>query len=184
MASIEIRLCPFSRLTSIRRWRAQGYLECVAGRITEESFEKFCCNHPEKIPYWQLNKKIQLWLDGFGYPANEGFRIGELAAMLHVSPKTVRRWISLTWLQVRQDRITRESVAQFCGLHPEMIRCEVLSSESRELLTRTDRPGGSWGFTGFHHSGVVGGGRIVKLVCNTLASKVARVGLHQRRLRR
>lgn len=145
LASIEIRLCPFSRLTSIRRWRAQGYLECVAGRITEESFEKFCCNHPEKIPYRQLNKKIQLWLDGFGYPANEGFRIGELAAMLHVSPKTVRRWISLTCLQVRQDRISRESVARFCGLHPEMIRFEVLSSETRELLTRMDRPGGPGG---------------------------------------
>src|SRR5512139_869392 len=75
----------------VRRWRARGHLDCVAGRITEESFEKFCRNHSEKIPYQQLSREMQLWLDGYGYPSGQGLRVGELATMLHVSPKTVRR---------------------------------------------------------------------------------------------
>jgi hypothetical protein len=33
------------------------------------------------------------------FPAGQGLRVGELAAILRVSPKTVRWWISLTWLR-------------------------------------------------------------------------------------
>jgi DNA-binding transcriptional MerR regulator len=124
----------------VRRWRARGYLDCVAGRITEESFERFCRNHPDKIPYRQLSREMQLWLDGFGYPAGQGLRVGELASMLHVSPKTVRRWISLAWLQVTHNRIPRESVARLHSQHPELIRFEVLSAEIREMLAGLPTP--------------------------------------------
>ena len=104
---LQVSIC------QVRRWRAKGYLDCVAGRITEESFEKFCRNHPEKISYRQLSGDIQLWLDGFGYPAGQGFRVGELAALLHVSPKTVRRWISLTWPQVKIIALSMHADPQY-----------------------------------------------------------------------
>jgi DNA-binding transcriptional MerR regulator len=123
----------------VRRWRARGYLDCVAGRITEESFEKFCRNHPEKIPYRQLSREIQLWLDGFGYPAGQGVRVGELAAILHVSPKTVRRWIGLNWLKVTQNRIPEESVARFVRQYRESIGLPELPIEIREMLARLDQ---------------------------------------------
>jgi len=122
----------------VRRWRARGYLDCVAGRITEESFEKFCRNHPEKIPYRQLSREMQLWLDGYGYPAGQGLRVNELASMLHVSPKTVRRWIGLAWLQVKQNRISEESVGRFLRHHREAIRFEKLPIEICEMLARLD----------------------------------------------
>lgn len=123
----------------VRRWRARGYLDCVAGRITEESFEKFCRNHPEKIPYRQLSREMQLWLNGFGYPDGQGFRVSELASMLHVSPKTIRRWISLTWLQVNRDRISAESLARFFLYHRAAIRFEDLAIETREVLATLER---------------------------------------------
>ncbi len=124
----------------VRRWRARGYLDCVAGRITEDSFEKFCRNHPEKIPYRKLSREMQLWLDGFGYPAGQGLRVGELASMLHVSPKTVRRWIGLAWLRAEHKRIPEESVARFVRQHSELIRLEELSPDTREMLTKLQSP--------------------------------------------
>jgi hypothetical protein len=60
--------------------------------------------------------------------------------MLHVSPKTVRRWISLAWLQVKQNRIPEESVARLFRQHPDLIAAEVLSPDVREWLSKIDQP--------------------------------------------
>jgi hypothetical protein len=121
-------------IRQIRRWRQRGYLECVSGRITEESFEKFCRNHSEKIPFRQLGQEMQLWLESFGYPTGQGFRLTELAGLLRVSPKKVRRWVAMNWLQERQKRIPEESVAKLCRLHSEVIPVERLSPEAGALL--------------------------------------------------
>ncbi len=51
----------------VRRWRRKGYLGGVNGRITEESFAKFCKTHADKIPYGRLSAATQLWLRGYGY---------------------------------------------------------------------------------------------------------------------
>ena len=51
----------------VRRWRRKGYLDSVNGRITEESFARFCKKHAEKIPYDQLDADIRLWLRSYGY---------------------------------------------------------------------------------------------------------------------
>jgi hypothetical protein len=51
----------------VRRWREKRYLDGVNGRITSESFAKFCKNHAEKIPYGELDENVQLWLWGYGY---------------------------------------------------------------------------------------------------------------------
>jgi hypothetical protein len=118
----------------IRRWRRRGYLECMSGRITEESFEKFCRDHPDKIPYRQLSHETQLWLESFGYPAGEGFRLTELADILRVSPKKVRRWIAMNWLQERQKRIPIESLAKLCRQHSEVIPVDRLSPDAGALL--------------------------------------------------
>ena len=57
----------------VRRWRQKGYLTGRSGRITEESFIKFCRAHAEKIPYAQLGWDAKVWLRSFGYrpPAPE-----------------------------------------------------------------------------------------------------------------
>ena len=123
-------------LRQVRRWRVKGYLESVGGRITEESFEKFCRNHTDKIPYRQLSREIQLWLDGYGYPAGQGFRLTELAQMLKVSPKTIRRWLGLGWLQMKQKRIPEDSLARFSRQHPEEIRLEELPPATLDRLRR------------------------------------------------
>jgi hypothetical protein len=83
---------------------------------------------------------MQLWLDGYGYPAGHGLRVNELASMLHVSPKTVRRWISLAWLQVKHNRIPEEYVARLFRQHPELVRLDVLSSDTRDWLSRIEQP--------------------------------------------
>jgi hypothetical protein len=51
----------------VRRWREKRYLDGINGRITADSFAKFCKDHAEKIPYRQLDKNVQLWLWGYGY---------------------------------------------------------------------------------------------------------------------
>lgn len=51
----------------IRRWRIKGYFHSVNGRITEESFARFCREHAEKIPYDQLDAATRLWLRSYGY---------------------------------------------------------------------------------------------------------------------
>jgi hypothetical protein len=54
-------------IRQVRRWRQKGYLRGINGRITEESFAKFCRIHAEKIPYDRLGWDTQLWLRSFGY---------------------------------------------------------------------------------------------------------------------
>lgn len=54
-------------IRQVRRWRQKGYLRGMNGRITEESFAKFCRIHAEKIPYDALGWDAQLWLRSFGY---------------------------------------------------------------------------------------------------------------------
>lgn len=126
----------------VRRWRAKGYLECVSGRITEDSFERFCRNHPDKIPYRQLSRETQRWLDSFGYQTDDGYRVAQLATMLHVSPKTVRRWTAMNWIEEHNKRIPEDALARLCRLHPEVIRVEELSLEAKMLLERLGFRGG------------------------------------------
>lgn len=54
-------------IRQVRRWRQKGYLKGRSGRITEESFIKFCRVHVEKIPYAQLGWDAKVWLRSFGY---------------------------------------------------------------------------------------------------------------------
>lgn len=54
-------------IRQVRRWRQKGYLRGVNGRITEESFARFCRTHAQKIPYDTLGWDVQLWLRSFGY---------------------------------------------------------------------------------------------------------------------
>lgn len=58
----------------IRRWRERGYLETTAGRITERSFERFCREHRDRIPYNSLDQTTQLWLRSLGYPSGSRSR--------------------------------------------------------------------------------------------------------------
>lgn len=55
----------------VRWWREKRYLHGVNGRITEESLERFCKTHPEKIPYRELDGNVRLWLRAYGYRDQE-----------------------------------------------------------------------------------------------------------------
>ena len=104
-------------LRQLRRWRARGYLDCVAGRITEDSFERFCRQHPDKIPFGDLDRNTQNWLDSFGYPHTDGYCVTGLAQILGVSRKRIRRWIELNWLHQRGRLISRDSIDRFRIIH-------------------------------------------------------------------
>ncbi len=55
----------------VRRWRERDYLKSVAGRITEQSFQRFCQERPDRIPYESLDRTTQRWLRDLGYPGSE-----------------------------------------------------------------------------------------------------------------
>jgi hypothetical protein len=118
----------------VRRWREKGYLRSVAGRITEESVEEFCREHPEKIPYYRLNPDIQLWLRELGYPAVDGVPPRELAQRLHVSRRTVTHWVRQCWLREIDGRITFESLRRFCRMKAGQIPWDRLENHELEWL--------------------------------------------------
>lgn len=118
----------------IRRWREKGYLESMAGRITEESFERLCTNRPSRIPYDSLDRNTQLWLRDFGYPAVEGFLPKELAAKLKVKRKEIRRWLARCWVRQCQGKITEESFRRFCRTHADAIPYDGLDPEIQKWL--------------------------------------------------
>ena len=118
----------------VRRWREKGYLRSAAGRITEESVEAFCREHPEKIPYYRLGPDIQLWLRELGYPAVDGVPPRELAQRLHVSRRIVTHWVRQCWLREIAGRITFVSFRRFCRLRANQIPWERLADDELEWL--------------------------------------------------
>ncbi len=118
----------------VRRWREKGYLKSVAGRITEESLEAFCRDHPEKIPYHELSEHVQLWLRDLGYPAVEGISPRELAGKLCVSRRRVTYWLRRAWLREIDGKIPTDSLCRFCRAHSDQIPYGKLDEESREWL--------------------------------------------------
>lgn len=118
----------------VRRWREKGYLRSAAGRITEESLEAFCRDHPEKIPYNELGEHVQLWLRDLGYPAVDGLSPRELAVKLNVSRRQVAYWLRRSWLREIDGKIPADSLRHFCRVHPEQIPSGRLDRETREWL--------------------------------------------------
>jgi len=54
-------------IRQVRRWRHKGYLVSVNGRITEESFSRFCRTHGDKIPKADIDDACRLWLRSYGF---------------------------------------------------------------------------------------------------------------------
>lgn len=118
----------------VRRWREKGYLKSVAGRITEESLEAFCRDHPEKIPYHELSEHVQLWLRDLGYPAVEGISPRELALKLNVCRRRVTYWLRRAWLREIDEKIPIDSLRRFCRAHPDQIPYGRLNEETQEWV--------------------------------------------------
>jgi len=118
----------------VRRWREKGYLRSAAGRITEESLEAFCRDHPEKIPYDELGEHVQLWLRDLGYPAVDGLSPRELTDKLNVSRRLVTYWLRRSWLREIDGKIPSDSIRRFCRAHPAQIPCDKLDEETQEWL--------------------------------------------------
>ena len=118
----------------VRRWREKGYLRSAAGRITEESLEAFCRDHPEKIPYHELSEHVQLWLRDLGYPGVEGISPRELAVKLNVSRRRVTYWLRRAWLREIDGIIPTDSLRRFCRAHPDQIPYTKLDEGSQEWV--------------------------------------------------
>lgn len=119
----------------VRRWREKGYLRSVAGRITEESLEAFCQDHPEKIPYHELSEHVQLWLRDLGYPAVDGISPRELANKLNVSRRRVTYWLRRAWLREIDGKIPADSLRRFCRAHADQITYGHLNKEAQGWVT-------------------------------------------------
>jgi len=80
----------------------------------------------------------------------EGYSHSELAELLGVSPKTVRKWVENGWLLVRSGRISEQSTERFLKSYPEeydlrrvdatWFKGMVFPSFGRTLLDRKSRP--------------------------------------------
>lgn len=118
----------------VRRWREKGYLRSAAGRITEESLEAFCRDHPEKIPYDELGGHVQLWLRDLGYPAVDGLSARELADKLNVSRRRVTYWLRRSWLREIDGKIPVDSLRRFCRVHADQVPYGKLDIKTQEWL--------------------------------------------------
>jgi hypothetical protein len=118
----------------VRRWREKGYLRSAAGRITEESLEAFCRDHPEKIPYDELGEHVQLWLRDLGYPAVDGLSPRELTEKLNVSRRQVAYWLRHCWIREINGKISVDSIRRFCRVHQDQIPYGRLDAETLEWL--------------------------------------------------
>ena len=124
----------------VRRWREKGYLRSAAGRITEESLEAFCRDHPEKIPYHELGEHVQLWLRDLGYPAVDGFSPRELADKLNVSRRLVTYWLRRSWVREIDGKIPADSLRRFCRVHQDQIPYGKLDAETQAWLRSMGYP--------------------------------------------
>jgi hypothetical protein len=59
---------------------------------------------------------------------SDGYTVYDLAALLHRSPKVVRRWIMLGWLNVRNPRVSRASLDAFIESHSGLLGLETPKS--------------------------------------------------------
>lgn len=121
-------------IRQVRRWRQKGYIESISGRISEDSFAKFCRSHGEKIPYHQLDSTVQLWLREHGYRAGNGFSRAQIASLLRVNRTTIRRWVTRHWLNTCGKSISEDSLRRFCRLHSDKIDFANLSPQAQETV--------------------------------------------------
>ena len=80
----------------------------------------------------------------------EGYSHSELAELLGVNPKTVRKWVENGWLFVRSGRISEQSTERFLKSYPEeydlrrvdaaWFKGMVFPSFGKTLLDRKSRP--------------------------------------------
>lgn len=73
-----------------------------------------------------------------------GFKAKDLAALLNVTVRQIRRWRSKGYLHGINGRITEESFSQFCKKHPDKIPFESLDGDAKLWLAsfgfRQDTP--------------------------------------------
>jgi hypothetical protein len=62
------------------------------------------------------------------------FTVNSLAAVLHVTPRQIRRWKERGWLQTKNRRITEDCLGQFLQAHPDQIPFDSLPREDQVFL--------------------------------------------------
>ena len=62
------------------------------------------------------------------------FTVNDVAALLRVTPRQVRRWKEQGWLNTRNRKITEECLGQFLRAHPDRIPFDSLERESQVYL--------------------------------------------------
>jgi hypothetical protein len=62
------------------------------------------------------------------------FTADTLAALLHVTPRQIRRWRERGWLETKDRRITEQCLGQFLRAHPDRIPFDSLRREDQVFL--------------------------------------------------
>jgi hypothetical protein len=62
------------------------------------------------------------------------FTVNALAALLHVTPRQIRRWKERGWLETKNRRITEDCLRRFLRAHPDRIPYASLGREDKVFL--------------------------------------------------
>jgi hypothetical protein len=77
---------------------------------------------------------LALCRNGESAKFQDGYTQGELAQVLHVSPRKVRRWVRLRWLTLYQGRVKDRSLQRFFEGHSDEIDVRRLENDLRLWL--------------------------------------------------
>jgi len=70
------------------------------------------------------------------------FTVSDLAALLHVTPRQIRRWKERGWLETKDRRITEKCLGHFLREHPDRIPFDSLRREEQVFLVDLGFPSG------------------------------------------
>ena len=90
-------------------------------------------------------KSVLAKLARLGYRTHEVagfavFTVDQLSALLHVTPRQIRRWKEKEWLQTKDRRITERDLGQFFREHADGVDFESLPRETQVYLVDLGYP--------------------------------------------
>ena len=90
-------------------------------------------------------KSVLAKLSRLGYRTHEVsgfavFTVDQLSALLHATPRQIRRWKEKEWLRTKDRRITERDLSQFLREHPEEVGFDRLPRETRVYLVDLGYP--------------------------------------------
>ena len=103
----------------------------------------YLLDHAREFPVTDLARRFRrtqnavyllLWKNGESGKFQDGYTRRDLAGLVHVSPRTVRRWVQLGWLTLYQGRVKDRSLQRFLEGHSDEINAQCLDNDVRFWL--------------------------------------------------